>query len=130
MRVFGLDGKQYAWVPASRPRGAVSSYHLKARELLAEEFPMITVMEEVALPGSGNLSADFYVPMKRLLVEVQGQQHTEYNHHMHQGQKTNFYKSVKRDERKRQWCELNNITYVELSYGEDLDGWRGKIRQR
>ncbi len=136
MKVQGLDGKNYSWnlTGYGIKRGNCSSYHKRARELLADEFPTLSILEEVALPGFKNaLFADFYLPLKKLLVEVQGEQHYKYIDRLHAdavGSKKNFLLGQKRDREKRQWCELNNITLVELTYEETDDEWRSKIRNR
>ena len=78
-----------------------SVYGLQA--VLLEEFP---IPEE-------RLWLDFYLPHHSLAFEYQGQQHDEFNKFFH-GDKSGFVKSQKRDERKRQWCEMNNIVLIEV----------------
>tara|TARA_R100001230_G_C5556573_1_gene82519 strand:- start:421 stop:552 length:132 start_codon:yes stop_codon:yes gene_type:complete len=39
-----------------------------------------------------------------------------------------FAKAKKRDREKLEWCELNGITVVELSYEEDEDEWRTRLK--
>lgn len=35
--------------------------------------------------------------------------------------------ACKRDNEKKEWCELNNIQLVELPYNEDINEWRKRI---
>jgi hypothetical protein len=39
----------------------------------------------------------------------------------------NFLKAQKRDKEKQEWCELNDIKYVVLSYNESEEVWSEKI---
>ena len=81
MKVKGLDGRERTWNLAkfiNNKRDVVSEGHRKARELLTEMFPFEKVLEEVTLPGE-QLYADFYIQSERLMVEVQGVQHTTFN---------------------------------------------------
>ncbi len=130
-KVVGLDGRSYPWRLAGhlpdgddeRPR---SSFHLAARALLKAVFPLEQILEEIALPGSGYLSADFFLPHWNLVVEVHGQQHYCFSKLFHRD-RNDFLAGKVRDRVKREWCELNGITLVELPYNEDLDEWRKRI---
>lgn len=136
MKITGLDGKTYKWQLSSYMRESTnpSSYHEKARSILKEIFPTQILLEEVTLPGSGKdvLYADFFMPHRRLMVEVHGKQHYEQVAIFH-GTDTNgkmkFYKAQQRDRNKKEWCAINNITLLELSYKEDESVWRSKICQ-
>ena len=133
MKVRGLDNKTYTLtltghVPVSDDSKR-SSYHLRARDLLTNLFPRDRILEEVPLPGSGGLTADFFIPLQKLMIEVHGQQHYEvstlfHNHYV------DFLKGQQRDGRKRRWCELNNIDLVELPYNERDDAWEQRILRR
>lgn len=134
MKVIGLNGRTYTWNLVGRvvlgdderPR---SKYHLLARELLTELYPLDRILEEVPLPGSDGLTGDFYIASAKLMIEVQGEQHYKYIPHFH----TNllgFIHSKKRDANKRTWCELNNIRLVELPYSEDTNGWKRRLGQK
>jgi len=129
MKVFGLDGRTHIInLEKNRTRGIVSNYHEKARELLKETFPMIRIVEEMPIPGAGNngLFADFFIPGLKMVVEVHGEQHYKYIKHFH-GDINGFKASKKRDSLKKEWCKMNNIEYVELSYKDDINEWKRKI---
>ncbi len=72
----------------------------------------VVILEEFPIPEE-RLILDFYVPNHDLAFEYHGQQHDEFNKFFH-GDKDGFTKSQKRDERKRQWCDLNNIVLIEI----------------
>lgn len=135
MVITGLDGKEYKWNLNGylKKRVNSSSYHKLARRILKEEFSMIPILEEVAIPGCGKrkLFADFYIPRKKIMIEVQGEQHYEYNPHFHGNPRSRkFAKAQHRDSVKREWCDINGIILIELSYKEKENVWRNKIRLR
>src|SRR4051812_24132089 len=106
MRVKGLDGREYPWnltglqvnADDTRPR---SSLHLAARQLLSDMYPVSPILEEVPLPGTGSLRADFYLPHRKVMIEVQGEQHYKYSKRMH-GSKAGFLEACKRDVDKKE----------------------------
>jgi hypothetical protein len=136
MKTRGLDGQVHNWklhgyvvrASESRPR---SKLHLKARTILKDIFPTVQILEEVAAPitRTEKLFFDFYINTVKLVVEVHGQQHYKFNTLFHSSAQ-DFANQRKRDRRKAEWCEYNNITYVELPYNEDEDQWRFRINQR
>ena len=71
--------------------------------LILEEFPLL---EE-------RLWIDFLMPHHNLGFEYQGKQHDEFVKLFH-GDKKGFERSKARDERKRRWCEINEIVLVEV----------------
>lgn len=130
MKVTGLDRKVRTW----KWKGCIvredkikrSSFHLAARALLKEMFPMEIILEEVPLPGTTGLSADFFVPTKMIMVETHGRQHYEFIPHFHTNWQ-GFLKAKQRDRDKQKWCEINKIKYVELPYNEDKQSWTNRI---
>jgi len=71
-----------------------------------------TVLEEFPIPDS-RMSLDFYMPQHGLAFEFQGTQHDKYVEHFH-GDKDGFERQQQRDNQKKEWCELNNITLIEV----------------
>ena len=139
MRIIGIDEKEYKLnltKYSSKKRDSSSGLHKQAREIIAELFPSHSIFEEVRLPGSKEvgirskeLYADFFIPTAHVMIEVHGQQHYEYNTHYHKN-KLDFLLGQKRDKTKRYWCEVNNITYIELPYNESAEQWRARIESR
>jgi len=130
MKVKDLNGRTYTWPPNGyqiarddiRPR---SEYHLRCRSLLHSLYPTQPILEEVPLP-SEQLFIDFYLPNRKIAVEVHGEQHYQYVQHFHKNP-IGFAQAKARDERKRQWCIINNIVLIELPYMENDDEWRNRI---
>lgn len=140
MKIIGLDGKEHkitfcGKTSANKNDESRSKLHLKARELIEKTFPFDNIHEEVTLPGSKKgasgslLYADFFLPSRKLIVEVNGRQHDEYIKFFHKN-KLEFYKAQARDRNKKEWCELNNITIVYLNHNESEEEWAAKINER
>ena len=129
MKVLSLDGKTHTLnltsnVPLgddTRPR---SRLHLQVREFLHKTFPTDRILEEVATPEGFFL--DFFLPIRRLCVEADGEQHKTFVPFFHKN-KINFNKSQVRYRRKAQWCTINSIQFVSLSVDESETEWTKKI---
>lgn len=115
MIITGLDGKSYKWILKNQKKENCSSYHTSCRSLLKELFPLDTILEEVVLPGSFGLTVDFFVPIRRLGVEVQGEQHFKFIKHYHTDQ-FGFAAAIQRDKNKVRWFTLNSLNFVALNY--------------
>ena len=133
MKVVGFDGREYSFAPSNKQADVAfrSKLHEKAYDLIREIYPFESILQEVSLPGSytsrnGTLRADFLLPVKRTVIEVHGEQHDKFNS-FHYEDKAAFARAKMRDKKKKEWCELNNITYIELLWNESEDEWREKI---
>lgn len=132
MKVIGFDGRTYSLsLDPDKVKG--SSLHQKARQLIKEIYPYDSVYEEITLKGSktGNnkvLFADFLLPSRRMIVEVHGKQHYEFNLR-HYDNKMEFYQAQARDRVKKEWCELNNLILIVLNYNEDIETWTKKLKE-
>ena len=79
---------------------------------LLSEHPNDLVFQEVYIKKE-NLILDFFIPSLGLVVECDGKQHTEYVPFFHHT-KIEFHKQQIRDQRKRDWCILNNFKMIEV----------------
>ena len=133
MQIKTLDGQMQNWQLTGHYAHAKlenkSSLHLKARQILKNCYPTLQVLEEVPVPikRSDNYYIDFYIPMLKTAVEVHGEQHYKFVQFYHNNQ-LGFLRSQKRDREKREWCELNNIKYIELPFTESENEWEIRIR--
>ena len=131
MKVYGLDGREYIFSKKTKADNNKSQWHIKAVALVKEMFPNQNILEEVELPGTKdkgllrNLYADIFVPGLMILIEVHGEQHYSYCPFFHRDER-DFWKQKKKDNHKKEWCELNNIIYVELPYNES-GSWKTRI---
>lgn len=132
MLVKDLDGGSHNWnLTGNMAKGRIehkSSLHLTARELIIAAFPTLQVLEEVPIPlrRSESLYLDFYLPLKRVCIEVHGEQHYKFVPFYHSNMLA-FLKSQKRDREKQEWCDINNITYIALPYNETKEDWKLRI---
>lgn len=134
MKIIGLDQQEYSWIPSNNTVDTEkrSGLHNKAKELLKERYPNDRILEELVLPGTktatrkSTLKADFFIPVRKLIIEVHGEQHTEFNNFFFKS-KMDFYKAQARDRDKKQWCEINNFELIELFHNESIEEWRSKI---
>lgn len=139
MKIKGLNNRDYKLqlhkyiVDKNDPRPR-SKFHLSARGLLNDIYGSHWILEEVKLPGSRNkalkstLFLDFFVPHIKLAVEVHGKQHYEYSAFFHKSI-AGFKESIKRDNLKQDWCELNEISLIVFKYSDDVETWREQIEQ-
>lgn len=75
------------------------------------------VFEEFPIVGT-RLTLDFYNANKKIAIEVQGRQHTQYVEFFHQD-RINYLHQLKRDQIKERFCEINNIKLVTI-YENDI----------
>ncbi|RTL03101.1 MAG: hypothetical protein EKK57_00355 [Proteobacteria bacterium] len=97
--------------------GSASKSQLFVKQFLKQFWQYHIVYEELPVLGT-KLRMDFYNATKRISVEYDGAQHNKFTPFFH-GSKAGFLSSLKRDDRKTQFCEINNITQIVL-IEEDL----------
>jgi len=136
MKIIGLDNSEYSWnVTKFKAKKKCSKLHARARIVLTKEFPCDIINEELTLPGTKNerqtrpLFADFFILSRHLMIEVQGEQHYKFNSHFFDN-KMEFFKAQARDRSKQEWCDVNNITLVQLPFNETDREWLQRIRDR
>lgn len=123
MNIRDLDGNLIAWhITGNISKDTTtkkSNYHLKARELIKQLFPTMQILEEVPINirKSETLYLDFYLPLTKKCIEVHGEQHYEFTPFYHPN-RLSFLKAQKRDKEKKEWCEINGISYIELPYNK------------
>jgi predicted acyl esterase len=129
MQIIDLDGNSHNWLLTGNMAYATntnkSDLHIKARDLLTQEFPTLQILEEVAMPlkKGVTLYMDFYLPLKKICCEVHGEQHYRFIKFYHSSL-LSFYRSQKRDREKQEWCEQNNIRYVVFPFDNSSEEWR------
>lgn len=124
MFVEDLEGNVSQWkargkevVQDRRPR---SGLHKKARDLIKERFPTLLVLEEVSLKPRPRVTLylDFYLPLRKLAIEVHGEQHYKFSSLFHSSA-LDFMNQKKNDRDKADWCDINGIELIVLPYNED-----------
>lgn len=129
MKIKGIDGKEYKWNLTGYldNQRECSGLHEEVRDILKQLYPLDLILEEVSLPGSGGLFADFYLPKRKTMIECQGKQHYEFTPHFHRTI-AGFEKGKSRDNNKEYWCKLNGVKLITLSYKDSPNEWRKQIR--
>lgn len=128
MIVSTLDGYNYKWKINSVEREHKSDLHKNAAVLLKNIFKTSLICEEVQIMVKKNkyLYLDFFLPLYKLAIEIDGQQHTKYNNFFYKTP-LNFFKQKINDNLKISWCNMNNITLIRLGYNEQPHEWRNKL---
>jgi len=129
MKIYNLDGKVIKWKLEGYSLGHVptplcSKGHLKVREILLELFPTEPILEELLIPEL-NLKLDFFVPRRKLAIEIDGQQHDKHVPFFHKT-KQDFLHAKTNDKLKNDWCEINEIKLVRLKWDEE-DKWKNQL---
>jgi hypothetical protein len=71
------------------------------------------VYEEFPVAGT-RMTLDIVNLTKRVALEIQGEQHSEFNPFFHNNSEINYWNQLHRDNEKRKWCEINNLRLVEI----------------
>lgn len=103
------------WEGSSR-----SKIQFSAKQFLEKYWRHHVVFEEFPVAGT-RLSLDIYNANKKIAVEVQGRQHTQYVPFFHQGNKANYINQLKRDQDKLAFCKLNDIILIEIYENDELN---------
>jgi len=77
------------------------------------------VYEEFPVYGT-RYTLDFFNATRKIAIEVQGGHHTKFNPFFHKNQ-FDYKEQLMRDEKKRRFCELNNINLIEIFYEDKKD---------
>jgi hypothetical protein len=91
--------------------------------LIKKTYPTMQILEEVTIRTSKSEVSylDFYVPLIKTCIEVHGEQHYRFTPFYH-ANKIAFLKAQKKDNQKKEWCEINSIRFIELPY-DKIDLW-------
>lgn len=90
-----------------------SKFQEEVKSLLRSFWYGDVVFEEFPVYGT-RYTLDFYNARRNIAIEVQGKQHTRYIKHFHNQNRQNFIDQLKKDDVKRQFCEINNIELIEI----------------
>jgi len=89
-----------------------SKFQLETKNFLKPYWQHDIVFEEFRMVGT-RLSFDFYNANKKIIIEVQGVQHTKFVKFFH-GNKLKYLQQLKRDDKKYEFCQKNNLRLVEI----------------
>lgn len=117
MKFKTLDGKERS---VKNIKNCLIDWSGKSRSKLQEKVKIFlkpywqgdVVFEEMKVAGT-RLSLDFYNANKKIAIEVQGHQHFKYVPFFHSN-RGNYLKQIKRDVKKIEFCQINNIVLIEI----------------
>lgn len=96
-----------------------SKIQFKAKQFLKPFWSGHVVFEEFPVAGT-RLKFDFYNANKNIVVEINGQQHVKFVKFFHKT-RSNFLSQIRRDQQKIDFCELNQIKFIEIYSEEELN---------
>lgn len=91
---------------------SASKLQLYVKQFLKQFWFGQVVLEEFRVPGS-KLRIDFLNLNKKYAIEVNGNQHTQFNKFFH-GNRSNYFSSIQRDFKKLEWLEKNGFEVAEI----------------
>lgn len=97
---------------------SLSKFQKAAKDFLRSYWKFDYVFEEFPVVGTRS-RLDFYNASKRIALEIQGRQHSEFVPHF-QKTRANFLSQIKRDLDKQTFCDNNNIVLIEVSEISEL----------
>ena len=90
----------------------------EAVSVIKSVYPSEPLCAELYFEGApAKLYVDLYLPVRKIAIEVQGEQHFKFVRHMH-GNKLNYLNAKRRDIMKRELLELNGIVLLYFNYNE------------
>lgn len=97
-----------------------SKIQKKVKNLIYKHWFTDVVFEEFPVLGS-RLTLDFYNANKKIAIEVDGEQHYRYNKFFHGNNRINFLEQLKRDQKKEDFCKMNEIKLVRIAESDILN---------
>ena len=125
MKLFDVNGKliNVDIKPSSFPikKYSKSALQQKVGEYLQNKYPHCSVLEEYPIAGT-RMHVDFFIPQRKEIYEIDGEQHSSFNSHFHGSKLTSdkFAKQVSRDIVKEQWAEMNGFKLIRITDESEL----------
>jgi hypothetical protein len=123
-RIYSMDIRPSRW-PRRTYETSKSEIQWYVGNLVEAVYPTELILEEFYIPYD-RLYIDFFLPRKRLAVEVQGEQHYAFSAHFH-GTMENFKRAQERDNRKSLWCTMNDIRLIKIRGCDEEEEIRNKL---
>ena len=115
-----MSSKNNKWTN-NLTRDGASNLHRDTLAALKEAFPHFTIRQEYSIEvfddcgRRGILYLDFFIADVLIAIECQGKQHFEETPFFHSKQGS-FKKQQVNDKLKKQWCEINDVSLLEITY--------------
>ena len=95
-----------------------SKFQLSVKQWLKPYWQWDICLEELLVPGS-RMTCDLVNLTKRIIVEVSGEQHQNFNPHFHNNCRHQWVGQIRRDAAKEEWAVQNGFQFVEI-FPDDL----------
>ena len=121
MRLYNINGRlqkrnvskyRVKWNKKSR-----SKIQLQVKKFLEPFWKAHIVYEEFPVYGT-RMSVDILNATKKVAIEVQGKQHSEFNKFFHGNSRLKYLEGIKRDIKKAEWLEKNGFILLEIEENE------------
>lgn len=90
-----------------------SNIQFEVKQFLKPFWKTHICYEEFPVFGS-RMKVDFINFTKKIAIEVNGDQHNSFNKFFHNNSRLNYLNSIKRDYKKSEWLDKNDIQLIEL----------------
>jgi hypothetical protein len=117
-QIITWNTRESNW-PQKTESSCRSKIQFQIGQIIKKRYPLDPVLEDITIPDT-RLSLDFFIPHRKLAVEVQGEQHDQMNPYFHKSN-AEFEEQKERDEMKRFFCELNSIKLLEIRTVKDAN---------
>jgi len=94
-----------------------SKIQFRVKQFLKKFWRNQIVYEEFPVYGT-KMRVDILNATKRIAIEVNGAQHSNFNKFFHAGSRQKYLECIKRDVEKADWLESNNFILIEIEEGE------------
>ena len=108
--------------------GRGSAGQIRIFSMIKKIYSKYTILWEQPIK-SLNARLDILVKELGIAIEVDGVQHTEFNMFFHRDA-SGYIKSMKADEAKNDFCEMNGIKLVRLNYKDSLQITLDRLEDR
>lgn len=96
-----------------------SKFQTNVKVFLQKYWSMDIVFEEFPIVGT-RLTLDFYNANKKVAIEVQGRQHTQFIQFFHRD-RLKYLSQLQRDRKKEKFCELNEIKLITIFDKDEIN---------
>jgi hypothetical protein len=123
MKARTLTGKEIqienrpSQYPMRNEDGCKSALQYTTGQQVKLKYPFDPILEDVYIPECG-FYFDFWLPKRKIAVEIQGEQHNKFVKFFHKNE-AGFREHQERDQRKKDFCRLNSIKLIEIFTEDD-----------
>ena len=131
MRLIGINGKlinkKVSKYKINWDEPSASNLQYQVKQFLYPYWKHHIVYEEFPVYQT-RMRVDILNATKRIAVEVNGTQHSQYSKFFH-GSRANYLRSIKRDFKKLEWLELNKFELIEIE-ADEVEGLNKKFIEK